>query len=125
MRGEQRLDEIWRLIEKNIPLKQAVLVYSSDTADKINEYQRMGKERVSELLESAIAELADRAVQSGCKRLVVAGGETSGAVTKKLGFSSYQIGESVAPGVPIMIPAEKENLRLVIEKRKFWTKRFL
>lgn len=124
MRGEQRLDEIWRLIEKNIPLKQAVLVYSSDTADKINEYQRMGKERVSELLESAIAELADRAVQSGCKRLVVAGGETSGAVTKKLGFSSYQIGESVAPGVPIMIPAEKENLRLVLKSGNFGQKDF-
>ena len=51
-----------------------------------------------------MARLAKQAVKAGYTRIIVAGGETSGAVTKALGFDSYLIGESVAPGVPVMIP---------------------
>ena len=55
----------------------------------------------------------------GIRRVVVAGGETSGAVTKRLGFSSYKIGASVAPGVPVMVPMENEALRLVLKSGNF------
>ena len=46
-------------------------------------------------------------------------GETSGAITKKLGFNSYIIGKSVDPGVPIMTPTEKRNVRLVLKSGNF------
>jgi len=36
----------------------------------------------------------------GARRFVVAGGETSGAVTKALGVDSLTIGAEIAPGVP-------------------------
>ena len=46
-------------------------------------------------------------------------GETSGAVTKALGFSSYWIGESVAPGVPVMVPVENPRIRLILKSGNF------
>ena len=36
-----------------------------------------------------------------------------------LGFSSYQIGQSVAPGVPVMIPMENPDIRLVLKSGNF------
>ena len=76
------------------------------------------------MLEQAAAKLAERAVAHGIRRVVVAGGETSGAVTKRLGFSSYQIGASVAPGVPVMVPMENETLRLVLKSGNFGQEEF-
>ena len=101
-----------------------VLVYSSDTARNVKEVQQYGQERVAEMLEQAAAKLAERAVAHGIRRVVVAGGETSGAVTKRLGFSSYQIGASVAPGVPVMVPMENETLRLVLKSGNFGQEEF-
>ena len=46
-------------------------------------------------------------------------GETSGAVAQTLRCSSYYIGESVAPGVPEMIPMELLELRLVLKSGNF------
>ena len=49
----------------------------------------------------------------------MAGGETSGAVTKALGFDSYIIAKSVAPGVPVMIPEKDPKIRLVLKSGNF------
>ena len=45
-------------------------------------------------------------------------------MTKRLGFSSYQIGASVAPGVPVMVPMENETLRLVLKSGNFGQEEF-
>ena len=81
--------------------------------------QKFGAEKVADLLEHAIAELAVRAVGAGFTRIISAGGETSGAVTKGLGFSSCLIGESVAPGVPVMVPVHRPDIRLVLKSGNF------
>lgn len=95
-----------------------VLVYSSSTPDKVREAQeRYGD--VSSCLEGIMAELAARAVGEGLSSLIVAGGETSGAVVKRLGFRRFLIGESVAPGVPVMTPDENRALRLVLKSGNF------
>jgi uncharacterized protein YgbK (DUF1537 family) len=63
--------------------------------------QRIGAERAAHLIESVLAELADVAVHTlGVTRLIVAGGETSGAVVARLGIDRLRVGEQVAPGVP-------------------------
>ena len=72
-----------------------------------------------------MAELASRAVQSGYTRIISAGGETSGAVTKGLKFDSYWIGESVAPGVPIMTPLTRPDIRLILKSGNFGNEDFL
>ena len=70
-------------------------------------------------MEQTAAQLALKAVEEGYTRIIVAGGETSGAVTRALGFDSYIIGESVAPGVPVMIPQNRPEIRLVLKSGNF------
>lgn len=117
LEGKESMGDAWTFVEKN--WGKTVLVYSSDTAESVKEAQQSGAQKVAGMLEQAAAMLAERAVRSGILRIIVAGGETSGAVTKRLGFSSYQIGESVAPGVPVMIPVENEKIRLVLKSGNF------
>jgi uncharacterized protein YgbK (DUF1537 family) len=37
---------------------------------------------------------------NGCRRFIIAGGETSGAVTQALGVTRLDVGREIAPGVP-------------------------
>ena len=53
------------------------------------------------------------------KQIIVAGGETSGAVTQKLGYHAFRIGPSVSPGVPVMIPSADESMRIVLKSGGF------
>ena len=39
-------------------------------------------------------------METGVRRILVAGGETSGAVVSRLGVRALRIGETIAPGVP-------------------------
>lgn len=117
--GTQSLDTIWDFVTKHTTDSETVLVYSSDTPEKVKEYQKLGREKIANLLEETTAALAARAEKAGITRIVSAGGETSGAVTKALGFSSYYIGNSIAPGVPIMIPVDKPAIRLVLKSGNF------
>lgn len=119
MEGRQTVDDAWKFIEEHTTDTETVLVYSSDTPEKVKEFQKMGTEKVAAMLEGTTAELAVRAVKAGYTRIISAGGETSGAVTKGLGFSSYWMGESVAPGVPIMTPTERSDIRLILKSGNF------
>ncbi len=117
LHGEQTEDELWAFLEKE--KGSQILLYSSDTPETVKLIQQEGKEKVAELLEQTTAALAKRAVEAGYTRIIVAGGETSGAVTKALNFDSYIIGESVAPGVPVMIPRSNRQIRLVLKSGNF------
>lgn len=75
-----------------------VLVYSvGDTAD-VTSTDRLGFDPAT-LLEAAFAELAVDFVGAGVRQLIVAGGETSGAVVQQLGTPALDIGPQIAPGV--------------------------
>lgn len=115
--GSETVEDAWRFVKEN--WGSPVLVYSSDTAQNVKAVQQFGQERIAAMLEQAAAQLAQRAVAHGARRVIVAGGETSGAVTKRLGFSSYRIGASAAPGVPVMIPMETPDIRLVLKSGNF------
>ncbi|MGL5433893.1 MAG: 3-oxo-tetronate kinase [Lachnospiraceae bacterium] len=117
--GKQTAEGAWRFIEAHKHQADAVLIYSSDTPEKIREFQKYGSGKVADLLEQTIAGLAVRAIASGYTRIISAGGETSGAITKALGFTSYRIGQSIVPGVPIMVPDENPDLRLVLKSGNF------
>lgn len=110
-------EDIIKFIELN--KKNYVLVYSSDTADKVKEIQKDGKEKVAELIEELLSDIAVEMVNKGYKNIIVAGGETSGAVTKKLGHIFFEIGKSVAPGVPVMKPLDNKEIRLILKSGNF------
>lgn len=113
---EENIDDIWNFIKN---ANGDVLIYSSDNIHQVKESQKYGKELISNLLESTMAELSKRAIGNGIKRIIVAGGETSGAVTMSLGYNSFIIGKSVAPGVPVMVPLNDLGVRLVLKSGNF------
>ena len=77
------------------------LVYSTAEPSQVAAVQaKLGAERAATLIEDALALVAERIVASGVRRLVVAGGETSGAVVKALGVKALAIGPQIDPGVP-------------------------
>lgn len=115
LNGEETAETIWEKMKG----KDGVLFYSSDSADKVKEAQLAGREQVAAALEGLMTALAQKAVREGFTQIIVAGGETSGAVTKGLGYASYIIGESIAPGVPVMIPMEAKQIRLVLKSGNF------
>ena len=119
LEGRQTLDDAWAFVVNHTTPQQAVLVYSSDTPEKVRQFQQLGAQRVAALLEDTAAALAAKAVEAGFTRIISAGGETSGAVTKGLGFTSYRMGESVAPGVPIMAPTQRPDIRLILKSGNF------
>ena len=120
--GRETAEQIWGFI--CVHDGETVLLYSSDTAENIKKVQELGKEKIAALLEKTTAEIAERAVAHGIRRVIVAGGETSGAVTEQLGFSVYRIGASVAPGVPVMEPVENRGIRLVLKSGNFGAEDF-
>ena len=78
-----------------------VLVYATADAASVRGVQeQLGTAAAGELVEHAMASLAHALVQAGVRRLVVAGGETSGAVTQALAQSQLRIGTPICPGVP-------------------------
>ncbi|MCW3004175.1 MAG: hypothetical protein JWQ20_3473 [Conexibacter sp.] len=79
-----------------------VLVTATASPDRVAQVQHdLGTHRAADLIESALADLAAHAVGSlGVTRLIVAGGETSGAVVAALGIDRLRVGEQAAPGVP-------------------------
>ncbi|GLR59303.1 3-oxo-tetronate kinase [Rhizobium indigoferae] len=77
------------------------LIYATAAPDAVRAAQdRLGVERAGYLIEETLAACAAEARDSGYRRFVVAGGETSGAVTKALGITRLNIGVEIAPGVP-------------------------
>ena len=119
MAGEQSLQEMETFIESHP--QDDVLIYSSASVDEVRKAQLCAsdKEKISALLEQVMAAIAEWGVSHGRTRIIVAGGETSGAVTKGLGFSSYYIGESVVPGVPVIIPCRQSEIRLILKSGNF------
>jgi uncharacterized protein YgbK (DUF1537 family) len=80
-----------------------VLIASSSTPDQVAALQaRHGRDAVGHAIEQALADIAEGLVQSGVRRLVVAGGETSGAVVDRLGIPGFLVGAEIAAGVPVL-----------------------
>ncbi len=82
-------------------LEDAPLLYATTTPEEVNHIQKeLGVEQAGALVENALSELAIIGFESGVRRFVIAGGETSGAVSQALGIDNVQIGEEIAVGVP-------------------------
>jgi uncharacterized protein YgbK (DUF1537 family) len=83
------------------PKDKPFLVYSSaDPAGVKSVQDKLGREAAGALVERTLAAVAQKLVATGTTRLIVAGGETSGAVVNGLGISALEIGPEIDPGVP-------------------------
>lgn len=98
---------------------RAPLVYSSDDPEAVAQAQgRHGREALAARLDGLFAETARELVAGGTRRIVVAGGETSGAVAQALGFESLKIGPEIDPGVPILTD-ERETVAVALKSGNF------
>ncbi len=80
-----------------------VLIASSAEPDDVAALQaRFGREASGHAIEAALAGIAAGLVEAGVRRLIVAGGETSGAAVDRLGVRAFRLGPEIAPGVPLM-----------------------
>ena len=80
---------------------EPVLIYATASPADLQAVQaELGAMRAGALVESCLARIACGLVASGVRRLIVAGGETSGAVVQALGVRQLRIGAAICPGVP-------------------------
>ena len=98
----------------------AVLVYSTASPEEVARVQeRLGVERASRSVEGGLGEIARRLVEAGARTLVVAGGETSGAVVSALGIRALDVGREIATGVPWMTSLREPRLTLALKSGNF------
>jgi len=81
--------------------REPVLIYATATPEAVRQVQaELGVEQAGHLVEHALATIALGLVRAGVGQMIVAGGETSGAVVKALGVKGLRIGPEIDPGVP-------------------------
>ncbi len=97
-----------------------VLVYTSAGPDEVATIQNQhGRERTSAMIENVFGRLAQELVASGARRLIVAGGETSGAVVSALNVQSLRIGAEIDPGVPWTETLGEPRIALALKSGNF------
>lgn len=80
---------------------EPLLVYATAAPESVKAVQMaLGVDKAGALVEHALAQVAAGLVERGVGRLVVAGGETSGACVQALGVRQLRIGAQIDPGVP-------------------------
>lgn len=80
-----------------------LLIASSATPDEVAALQsRHGRDATGHAIEQAMADIAEGLVAAGVRRLVVAGGETSGAVVDRLEIPGFLLGPEISAGVPVL-----------------------
>jgi uncharacterized protein YgbK (DUF1537 family) len=119
--------EVARALAWAAPLlpKGPVLVYSTATPDAVKAIQtKLGVGAAGEMVEHALAAVARGLVDAGARRLIVAGGETSGAVVQALGVMALRIGPQIDPGVPWTATVGGKPVLLALKSGNFGTPDF-
>jgi uncharacterized protein YgbK (DUF1537 family) len=99
-----------------------ILIASSSTPDQVAALQaRHGRDAAGHAIEQAMADIAEGLANSGVRRLVVAGGETSGAVVDRLGIPGFLVGQEIAAGVPVLraVGARQGDMLLALKSGNF------
>jgi uncharacterized protein YgbK (DUF1537 family) len=84
----------------------------------------LGRDRAATFVEQTLAGVAHHLVSGGVRKLVVAGGETSGAVVSALGIKALDVGPQIAPGVPWTFTRDAQPLALALKSGNFGAEDF-
>jgi uncharacterized protein YgbK (DUF1537 family) len=96
------------------------LIYSSASPERVRAVQaEFGRRAVALRLDALFADTARALIDGGVRRLVVAGGETSGAVVSALGIDAFTIGPEIDPGVPALTTIAGPPLALALKSGNF------
>ncbi|MGP6085908.1 3-oxo-tetronate kinase [Antarctobacter jejuensis] len=122
MAGEITADTLVDFMAQNIG--KAPLAYSSGTPQEVRALQdRFGREAVSAELDALFADTARALLARGYNRLIVAGGETSGAVAQAVSATldapAMVIGPEIDPGVPVLTIGTESPVALALKSGNF------
>jgi uncharacterized protein YgbK (DUF1537 family) len=110
---------------KTQPTNGPALIYSTATPEEVLAVQsRLGRMNAGEIVENTLAEIARALPALGFTRLIVAGGETSGAVVNALDVDALAIGPEIDPGVPWTRVLAGNDLALALKSGNFGTPDF-
>jgi len=99
---------------------QPLLIYSTANPDDVARTQKeLGREHAGHLIEQTMARIAQGLVKLGVRRMVVAGGETSGAVVSALGVRGLRVGAEIDPGVPWTASIGEYPMALALKSGNF------
>jgi uncharacterized protein YgbK (DUF1537 family) len=123
--AEAEAGRIVRSIEPEMRAGRPVLVYSSseagDRARLLDQVAGRGAdaEMVPRHIEKFFALMACKGLSAGMRRLVVAGGETSGAVLDSIGVHAAEVIGTIDPGVPLLRSIGEPGVGLVLKSGNF------
>lgn len=101
------------------------LAFSSASPDDVSAIQaRHGREKSAHALETFFARTARALVENGIKRLIVAGGETSGAAISGLALDGVIIGPEIDPGIPALSTLGSGRIALALKSGNFGSEDF-
>ena len=107
------------------PAETPLLIYASADPDEVAAVQaRHGVAKAGHMIEGAFGRIASTLSSGGFTRLVVAGGETAGAVVSALGIRVLRIGPEIAPGVPWTESLGDQKLALALKSGNFGSESF-
>lgn len=121
LKGTIKTGDVFDEIIRSLP--KATLVYSDGCEIKLDHHND-NFAAAGKAMEKFLAELAFLAKEKGFSRIVVAGGETSGAVTQALSYKAFYVGKSIAPGVPILRPVEDIDKIVILKSGNFGDETF-
>ena len=97
-----------------------VLITATAEPEAVKRAQdELGVERAGTVVEDALSRIAQGLVAAGARRLIVAGGETAGAVVGRLGVTGLRIGPEIDPGVPWTVTLDEPPLALALKSGNF------
>jgi uncharacterized protein YgbK (DUF1537 family) len=99
-----------------------LLIASSAAPERVAALQaRYGRDAAGHAIEETMADIAEALVAAGVRRLIVAGGETSGAVVDRLQIPGFLVGEEISAGVPVLraVGARQGEMSLALKSGNF------
>jgi uncharacterized protein YgbK (DUF1537 family) len=99
-----------------------ILIHSAGSPQEVSRAQKqLGQARAAKITEDCLSTIAERLVGLGCRQLIVAGGETSGAVVRRLGVTTGRVGKEVSPGVPWLKTETDPGLSILLKSGNLGT----
>ncbi|WLE00780.1 four-carbon acid sugar kinase family protein (plasmid) [Agrobacterium leguminum] len=121
---ETYVGELVEWVKAQPPHGPAPLLSATTNPLQLKETQRrFGAVESSAAIEKVLSEVASRLADEGFDRFIVAGGETSGAVTQALGITGFYIGPQICPGVP-WVRAIDKSIFLALKSGNFGQESF-
>lgn len=119
MEGRFAAAELFALLDQY--RGKSPLAYSSDAPDSVSRLQeRYGVDRIAARLDGLFGSTAVMLRHAGFERIVVAGGETSGAVIDALAPGQLAVGREIDPGVPALYsPDGSDSYAIALKSGNF------